>query len=178
MKKPLIALGAILLGFSMNISPANADDKKDIQALNTKLETAFKKKDANAINKLSTPDFTQKMSNGMTMTLAQVNQQLKLQFSMMKTVKKNVMKLSNISVKGKRATGISNYVFVGEIVDQQGQMGPPGKVHTLSVTGVSHMVMEKTPKGWLYKSMVTDKESTMMDGKLLSMPGGPPPSKK
>lgn len=178
MKKTPIMLAAILVGFAMNSASAHADDQKDIQALNTKLQSAFRKKDASAIEKLSTPDYTEKLPNGTTMTRAQITQQMKMQFSMTKAVNKMETRLSKVVVKGKMATAKSSYIYVGEIVDPEGHMGPKGKSHKISVSGVGSSVLVKTPKGWLFKSMTSDKESMMMDGKPLSMQGGPPKRKK
>ncbi len=177
MKKEITAVSAILACILLNTPAVKADDKKDIQTLYSKLQAGFLNKDADAISKLSTPDYTQKMSNGTTMNRAQVTQNLKMQFSMTKKVKKMDMKLSNISVKGKTASGTSSYTFTGEIVDPDGHMGAPGKSHLLSVSGSEHATMVKTPKGWRFKSISSDQEKMTMDGKPLSVSSGPPKSK-
>jgi len=166
----LIALGSLTLA----TSHVRADDKADITALYGKLTAAMKAKDIKGVMATGTPDFTMKEASGKVYNAKDAATMMDSQFKMMKSVDEVKMTPKTISIKGKTA------VVMGDFVMKVVMTGPDGKDHKFAGTGLTKDTFVKTPKGWLVKSTETVKESMMMDGKPFdpAAAGGAPPTKK
>jgi ketosteroid isomerase-like protein len=175
MKSKMIALAAILAvtGFA---SVARADDRKDIDALYGKLQQAMAKKDVAAIEKLQTPDFTSKGADGKVTSGKEVDAQMKQNFATMQNPKMNI-KVVKCVIKGKTARVDTTFTYSAGMKDKDGQMGPKGKVHTMTMAGGVSNDLVKTPQGWKFKSMEEHVGKAMMDGKPMGAMGGPPAKK-
>jgi ketosteroid isomerase-like protein len=175
--KMAIALAAILVAASV-CSSARADDRKDIEALYGKLEHAFMKKDVAAVENLQTPDFTHKGADGKVTSGKEVDAQMRQQFAMQETAKMNI-KVVKCVIKGKTAKADTTFTYIATMKDKDGQMGPKGKIHTLTMAGGVGNDLVKTAQGWKFKSMEQHVGKMTMDGKPMdpNAMGGPPKKK-
>lgn len=107
------------------------------------------------------PKFVYTRTNGQTMKLGDWIAQMKVQFSMMKSVSKMTMSISNVKVAGNKASSKETLVLVATIQNMQ----DPKKTSKLEVNSTSSSVWEKTAKGWQCVSSKDLSESVKVDGK-------------
>jgi ketosteroid isomerase-like protein len=154
-----IVLNAIALVGLVGISLiAHADDRKDIDALYSKVGKAMEAKDINGILATGTKDFTYTEA-GKTMTGEQVSAQMKEQFKAVKGPMKSKLTVVSCKITGKTAMVISTDYSEMQVPGQD------GKSHKVVTTGKSKDVVVKTDKGWLMKSVNVLSSSMTMDGK-------------
>src|SRR5437870_7316824 len=140
-------LSAPLLGPK---APGQSADEKAIKATHSKLLAAFKAKNADVIKSLFTKGFTQ-TANGMTFNRDQAVAQM-TQGSASAKVDWTMSRLQ-VSGSGDKATYTSNYKFETTSVDNAGMLGPKGKTHKMSGTGVQKVQMVKEGGKWLYSRL-------------------------
>ncbi|HLK56377.1 MAG TPA: DUF4440 domain-containing protein [Chthonomonadaceae bacterium] len=178
MKWTMVWLGALVALQGTTVG-ASADDRKEIEAVYAKLRQAILHKNPNATLALETPDFVaRQMGRRTSMTGKQLAAQMKSQDAMVRSIDKMEIHLADVAVRGKVASVTSNYLYAGKIVDRQGVMGPRGKVHVLSLTGLNHNTLVRTSGGWKFSSLEMGPQKMTVDGKPFNTgqarPSGPP----
>ena len=158
-------LSAPLLGPK---APGQSADEKAIKATHSKLLAAFKAKNADVIKSLFTKNFTQP-ANGMTFN----RDQAVAQMTQGSASAKVEWTMSGLEVRGDKAAYTSNYKFETTSVDNAGMLGPKGKTHKMSGTGVQKVHMAKEGGKWLYSRLEGVSSKLMMDGKPFN-PQAPP----
>jgi len=133
----------------------------DWQKMYDQAETAFDSKDANAIFKYMTPDFTMTMQ-GQTMSAAQAKSEMKIWFGMMKTLHCS-MKVVKAPGGASSATVVDNFKNTGDMVDPKTH-----KTGKLVDTGTETLSWVKLKGKWMIKSIVTNKEKMTLNGKPFS----------
>lgn len=161
------ALRAFLLvaGLASSIATFALDAKSDFQKLYTKAANAMKSKNVTVLFGMTTPDFTYKSKEGMTMKRKEVEAQMKAQFSMLKSVTTSTMTVKSATVTGNKATVVATGVFEGKIANPQTKKDVV--VKSISETKDTWI---KGKSGWKLQSIVTVKETTTMDGKEIAPP--------
>src|SRR5579872_6052431 len=140
-------------------APEQSADKKAITTIHSKLLAAFKAKNADVIKSLVTKGFTE-TANGMTFNRDQAVANLQGSASA-----KVQWTMSGLEVRGDKATYTSNFNFETTSVDDAGMLGPKGKTHKMSGTGVQKLEMVKEGGKWLYSHLQVVSAKMMMDGK-------------
>lgn len=173
MKPRMIPALTLMLVLVIAGSAARANDRQEIDALYARLKQAFLHKDADAFRALMTSDFTDKEPGRPPMNAQQSLAMMRQEFAATKSVKKMDFQIKKLTVQGKNATATTTFTFVGDIVDQAGQMGTKGKTHTMTMLGSSRDALVKTAKGWRFKGTETLSQKLLVDGKPIS-PGQTP----
>ena len=150
-------------------APGQGADEKAIKAVHSKLLAAFKAKNADVIKSLFAKSFTE-TANGMTFN----RDQAVAQMTQGSASAKVDWTISELKVSGNKAAYTSNYKFETASVDNAGMLGPKGKSHTMSGTGVQRIQMVKQGGKWLYNRLEVVSAKMMMDGKPFN-PQAPPP---
>jgi hypothetical protein len=150
-------LSAPLLGPK---APGQNADEMAIKAVHSKLLAAFKAKNSNVIKSLFTKGFTE-TANGMIFN----RDQAVAQMTQGSASAKVVWTMSGLEVSGDRATYTSNFKFETTSLDSGGMLGPKGKTHKMSGTGVQKVQMVKEGGKWLYSRLEVVSSKMMMDGK-------------
>src|SRR3989442_15622693 len=109
-------------------APGQSAEVKAIKAVHSKLNAAFKAKNADVIKSLFTKGFTE-TANGMTFN----RDQAVAQMTQGSASAKVEWTMSGLNVSGDKATYTSNFKFETTSTD------PKGKTHTMSGTGVQRI---------------------------------------
>ena len=140
-------------------APAQSADEKSIRATHSKLNAAFKSKNADVIKSLFAKGFTE-TANGMTFN----RDQALAQMTQGAATSKVEWTMSGLRVSGDKAAYTSNYSFETASVDAK------GKTHKMSGTGVQKLQMVKEGGKWLYIRQELVSAKMMMDGKPFNPP--------
>jgi len=144
---------------------ARADDSAEIKALYAKLTAAMTMKNVNAVMALAAPGFTMVEPDGKVLNAQQARALMNQEFKSMGAVKSLSISPTAIKVSGRTAKVKTKFSGAMSMVDAKGEMGPIGKSHTLSMSGIGTNTLVKTSKGWLFKSTSSKTEKMMLDGK-------------
>ena len=135
-------------------APGQSAEVKAIKAVHSKLNAAFKAKNADVIKSLFAKGFTE-TANGMTFN----RDQAPAQMTQGAATSKVEWTMSGLRVSGDKAAYTSNYSFETASVDAK------GKSHKMSGTGVQKLQMVKEGGKWLYSRQEVVSAKMMMDGK-------------
>src|SRR5258708_27073606 len=145
-------------------APGQSADEKAIKAVHSKLNAAFKAKNADVIKSLFAKGFTE-TANGMTFN----RDQAVAQMTQGSASAKVEWTMSGLKVSGDKATYTSNFKY------EMASADPKGKTHTMSGTGVQKLHMVKEGGQWLYSRQEVVSSKMMIDGKPFN-PQTPPAS--
>ena len=158
MKKWIVSL-AVIGALVAIVVPSFADDATDIRGLYDKICAAMKAKDADAIMKLGSKDFTMAEKGGKPQNGKAVTAELKKQFMMIKSVDECTAEISEIKISGKTAKAKSKMHSIMMMPMGKDKMG---KMEDWENTSDSFV---KTSEGWKFKTIVSTGSKILMDGK-------------
>jgi len=159
------------------INPCFADDaatRKAIDKQYAKISQALKARNFKAIDTVTAPDYTVKLSEGQVATWPQIKAQVAMQLSFLQKITSASDKITKFAVKGNEARVDVTESIAGVVGDPQTQ----GKVHTMVVGTQYKDTWVKSGDSWLRKHSDVLAGTLSMDGKktdlrtLLAGPNG------
>ena len=162
MRSKAISIFAAAAGLAIMATSALADDKKDIDAFFSKMSTAFKSKNVDAVYAMATPGFTMTEVGGKPQSGPALKEGLKQWFGVIKTYDTSVVKITDMKIKGKSA--------VVKVMMNDDVTIPTGKAKTgrLKQSNVAVETLEKSAEGWRVKSIVVTDTKMTLDGKAIT----------
>ncbi|MGV3618984.1 MAG: nuclear transport factor 2 family protein [Fimbriimonas sp.] len=164
--KPL-ALLSIPLVLLTSGAQAQADPKKQLQAIYTELDGYLVKKQVDKAERLMTqyghPDFVYIRADGRRQTYKECMAEMKASMGPATKMLKSRTRIVKAATKGSTV-----------LVDTNGEWamnmpGPDGKAHTFAGVTKTKDTWVKTPGGWKMKEVKTLSEKMTMDGKPFKM---------
>jgi hypothetical protein len=158
----LLALISVSLVFGQTL-------RAQLESSDAKVLKAMKAKDMATIEKLftaaSTKDFLY-VENGQKQDMKTMLQNMKLGFQSMKKITKATLKTLTLKQTGDKAVSTRQHAMDGIMV------GPDGKEHKMSFSGVSEDQYVRVKGKWLMKRMEWKSQKMLMDGKPMGAPTG------
>jgi hypothetical protein len=156
-----------VLGLALAAAISLSDDKQDVNVAYSKLRAAMMSKSVSKLHDIEAPGFVNIDLKGKKLSGAAMDESMKQQFQLLKSVKQFDVKVDNLKVVGGKAWAKSSYVFVGTLAG-----GPSDqKLHTLKISGTTKDVLVKRGKGWQFLSSQDVTQSVMLDGKKMPNDG-------
>ena len=153
----LLAASAILAASAFGF----ADTKAELDGMYAKLNAAMKQKNTAAVMAMCTKDFSWVDPKGKKMSRAEMEQQLKMQFSFMKKVTAVTVKIEKVTVKGAETIARTQGIFEGDI-----QLTPDAKkLSKLKSSSITDDTWIKVGGKWMLKKVSAIKDNATIDGK-------------
>ena len=162
----VLILSGVMVALQGTSIGVRADDRKDIEAVYGKLRQAILHKNPATVLTLETSDFViRPMRSRTRMTGKQLAEQMRLGDTMVRSIKTMDIHLLDVAVRGRFASVTSTYTYAAKFVDRDGKMGPRGTAHLLTISGLNHNTLVRTPAGWKFSAQEMAPPKINVDGK-------------
>ena len=143
--------------------------RDELQAAYAQAGAAWRDKDAGALMRMVTPDFTQRMPDGQVIPYAVAEAGLKEWLATADQVTEYAVRIGALTVKGDEAVATVEENVVMTFAD------PAGRPHERVMANTSHVTWVRLPGGWQIKQTEYLAARIMIDGKLVDLATTPLP---
>ncbi len=155
----LLAMSLLLAVVAVRIALADKRAAREIRAQYARTVQYSKQKNVEGLLRQMAPDFLYKAKNGNVMNKQMVEQAMRAQYALIKSVDKRTTTIKKMEIKGNTARVITQEELAVTLVDAQ------GKPHKVVSKATTRDTWVKTPQGWKVKMTEILDEQTTIDGK-------------